>query len=165
MQLRTQQLLEQLKTFPFFSKVGQPIDGDYIQVKNWKQAVELCVDDVWSSVQLQAKNEMAQQITLKNYERSIEWNAIAAELRPQIVALAESVANKFNLNKNFKNSFSWDLIMLCRETEFSDLMEPYFFVPRLLPIYMAGHFPCGWTGPYVDEGLEGDLPHHKLVVF
>lgn len=44
-------------------------------------------------------------------------------------------------------------------------MPPMFFVPRLLPVYSAGHFPCGWEGPKLNEGWEGELPNSRLIVY
>jgi hypothetical protein len=36
------------------------------------------------------------------------------------------------------------------EREFDDVVAPLFSLPVLYPIYRAGHFPCGWSGPKLD---------------
>lgn len=169
MNARTQQMLQRLESFQWFANVGQSAKDDYIPVRTWSQAVESCAADVWSSVQLQVKNRIARDVRQKCYERSEEWNRIAAELRRGIAVIVthsiEPVAKQFRLKPDFQSAVSWDMLGICIETEFSDVVRPLFFVPRLLPIYEAGHFPCGWDGSKLNEGWEGELPNLRLIVY
>lgn len=135
----------------------------------WQDAVESCASDTWSSVQLQVKNRIAREVRQKSYARSEEWNDIAAELRTGIAdivaASVEPLGKRLGLKPDLQGAVSWDLLMICMETEFSDVIPPMFFVPCLEPIYVAGHFPCGWDGPKLNEGWGGDLPPSRLIVF
>jgi hypothetical protein len=105
----------------------------------------------------------------RSHDRAQEWNGIAAELRRLIAGVVarsvEPVAATFKLELDFRSAVSWDMLLICMETEFSDLVPPMFFVPRLLPVYTAGHFPCGWEGPKLNEGWEGELPNSRLIVY
>ncbi len=169
MNARTLQMLQKLSSMPWFTNVGQPTADGYLTVSTWQNAVESCASDIWSSVQLQVKNRIAREVRQKNYDRSEEWNEIAAELRSGIADIVatsvEPLAKRLRLKPDLQGAVSWDVLMICMETEFSDVIPPMFFVPRLEPIYAAGHFPCGWDGPKVNEGWEGDLPPSRLIVF
>lgn len=169
MNVRTQEMMRRLESLHWFANAGRPEPGNHLTVESWPMAVESCGGEVWSSVQLQIKNRIAREVRLRNYERAQEWNGIAAELRKAIAVVAmnaiEPIAAKFKLKADFRGSVSWDMLMICMETEYSDLLPALFFVPRLLPVYEAGHFPCGWEGPKLNEGWEGDLPNVRLIVY
>jgi hypothetical protein len=162
-------MYRKLEALQWFANVGQPMAGDCRAVQTWTQAVESCTGEVWSAVQLQVKNRFAREVREKSYVRSEEWNGIAAELRKLIAIVATNsiapIVKRFNLNPNFQGCVSWDMLMICLETEFSELVPPSFFVPRLLPVYETGHFPCGWEGPKLLEGWEGELPSWRLIVY
>ena len=169
MNIRTAKKLKELESFSWFVNAGQPSEGDYLVVQSWQEAVAFGAAEIWSSVQLQVSNRFTREVRQKSYERSEEWNEIAAELRKGIAAIVansiQPVAKKFRLKQDFQRAVSWDMLMICLETEFSDLLPPMFSVPRLQPIYAAGHFPCGWEGPKLDEGWKGDLPNWRLMVY
>lgn len=162
-------MMQRLECLQWFGNVGQPIDGAGLAVHTWRQAVDSSASDVWSSVQLQVKNRIARDVRQRSHDRAQEWNGIAAELRGSIAGVVarsvEPVAVTFKLEPDFRSAVSWDMLLICMETEFSDLVPPMFFVPRLLPVYTAGHFPCGWEGPKLNEGWEGELPHSRLIVY
>ena len=79
--------------------------------------------------------------------------------------------------KNIKDSVSWDIMGLCLEIEYSDIVNPIFFIPHLDPWYASGHFPCGWDGDEFAHDFESgdetirfdgwrDLSRHgRLIVF
>jgi hypothetical protein len=60
------------------------------------------------------------------------------------------------------------LTQCCAELEFSDILQPVFFYPRLFPVLCAGHFPCGWEGDPIPASwtprCPEDLPKGKLMV-
>jgi hypothetical protein len=69
---------------------------------------------------------------------------------------------------DFKSSVSWDLLGTLLECEFGDVTPGCFYLSRLLPIYRAGHFPCGWTGPKLDtDWAVGDkpLPDGEILIY
>ncbi len=143
--------------------------GNHISVRSWPEAVASSRGEIWTSVQHQVKNRIADEITRRNYKRSEEWNVIASELRTALASLLSASGGPFttqrHLNSDIQSALSWDLLLICLETEFSELLAPMFFVPRLEPIYAEGHFPCGWDGPKLNEGWQGNLPPYRLVIY
>lgn len=169
MNQRTATKLSDLKSFPWFASAGRATGSDYLTASNWTEAVELSAGEVWSSVQLQIKNRIAGDVRKRDYKRSEEWNAIAAELRSEVAVIAATavtpIEKAFRLKADFRGAVSWDMLMICLETEFSDLMSPMFFVPRLQPVYAAGHFPCGWEGAKLNEDWAGAPPNLQLIIY
>jgi hypothetical protein len=165
MNQRTLNQLKELKAFPWFVNVGKPAGGDFLVVPSWIEAVDLCVGEVWTSVQHQVKNQIAEEVTLKDYWRSEEWNDVAAQLEGEIFAIVEPLQKSLRMNPRVGDSIRWDLFMICLESEFSDLVEPMFFMRRLKPVYAAGHFPCGWEGPKLDAYWQGGLLDWRLWVY
>jgi hypothetical protein len=44
-----------------------------------------------------------------------------------------------------------DLMLICLETHYQDIVKPVFHTPYLDIWYAAGHFPCGWDGDEFPE--------------
>jgi hypothetical protein len=65
----------------------------------------------------------------------------------------------------FYHQVTWDLVGIGMATEYADVYPPLFSVPVLVPWYRAGHFPCGWDGPILDTGWNGEFPPYRLYVF
>jgi hypothetical protein len=167
--MRAYDKLKEFGGYQWFANVGQPLKENFIPVHTWDDALNRSRGDIWNSVQLQVKNSYARQVRQTNHDRSVQWNPITSELRKAIAVIVEnsikSLSHPVRLKQDLIGSVSWDLLMICLEAEFSDLVQPLFFVPRLEPIYRAGHFPCGWEGPKVKEGWEGKPPDYPLYVF
>jgi hypothetical protein len=55
------------------------------------------------------------------------------------------------------------------EFEFCEVQAPAFFVPEILPVLRAGHYPCGWIGESypckIDEVGTLHAPTGQLQVF
>ena len=169
MESRAIQKLSEIATWPLFQNVGKPTDLDVISVSKWKDAARLCAAPIWSSVQLQISNYLVREINTRNYERFAKWNDNTEQLRPKLAELvtSESLAGLTDPGSipEVIGSAKWDLLMLCLSAEYADVLTPVFFITELEPIYRAGHFPCGWTGPAITEGWRGAIPDHKLYVY
>lgn len=62
-----------------------------------------------------------------------------------------------------------DFNEIAAEIEFSSYESIPFFSKLLLPIYLAGHLPCGWRGKPMAQKWNGnslaDMPEGKIIVF
>jgi hypothetical protein len=186
MKPRVKQKLDQIFSYPFFESVGKSLPTTVSSVKNWTQAAKSCGFLKWRNNTLMARNALQNAIE-KQYpkpgmwERSEEWNPLGQELRPTIHAFIDNLLSKIAVKdkelKNIKNSISWDIMFMCLEIEFSDIVNPIFSIPYLDPWYASGHFPCGWDGDEFAHDFETgdetiffdgwrDLSRHgKLIVF
>ena len=46
-------------------------------------------------------------------------------------------------------TLTWDIMLVCFEEEYRDLVQSLFFIPYLEPWYAAGHFPCFCMGQHL----------------
>jgi hypothetical protein len=117
-------------------------------------------------------NRRAGRVNELNWERFQEWNPTCATLQPEVLRItqvaAERVGKTRKVTEHFNNSVSWDLLGLLLEREFEDIVAPLFVLPALYPIYQAGHFPCGWTGPKLDTSWSAGrepIPDGEILIF
>jgi hypothetical protein len=62
-------------------------------------------------------------------------------------------------------SIKWDILGICLEAEFKDAVAPGFYLLDLFPVYMQGHFPCGWDGNKLETTWDGVLGDYRLFVW
>jgi hypothetical protein len=170
MRTETEDMIARFREMRLFKAVGGAIHGGAKRVNSWTEAARQCQTSEWESVHLQVNNLLAMRVSLADYSRLEAWRGpvIAAIKRDLAVVIERDVlpvTESYRLSRAFQNSVEWDLIEICLEVEFSDLCDPIFFVERVLPWYEAGHFPCGWDGPKLDESWEGPMPDGQLIVY
>lgn len=116
-----------------------------------------------------ANNALADQVRKISWERSAEWNILAAESVPIIRAkIGELLIDKQILEKFHKNiidAMSWDIMAICFEDEYKDIVKPIFNIPVLEPWYVAGHFPCGWDGDEFPSNWMGESYFGQPIVY
>jgi hypothetical protein len=174
----TETILREMSQWPLFEAIGHSISlgqTDYdIGAKNWRNALRLCQKIQWASLQLQVRNRIFQKIHEKNYYRRMEWNSIVGEINPRIDEIVKAtVINMDRIDEKGRDviteSMSWDLMMICMEVEYSDVIAPFFFVPKLKFVYQGGHFPCGWSGKKISEKWaslsDKPLPPGKILIY
>jgi hypothetical protein len=191
MKPRVKQKLDQIFSYPFFESVGKPLPTTVSSVKTWTQAAKSCGFLKWRNNQLMARNALKGKIQSRYPEDRVnhsfwhrfqEWNPLVDELRPPIIEpFVETLLAKVPLeNKSLetvRNAVRSDLMLICLETHYQDIVNPFFFIPNLDPWYASGHFPCGWDGDEFAHDFEtGDetiffdgwdnlSSHGKLIVF
>jgi hypothetical protein len=101
--------------------------------------------------------------------RYIDWNSIVRLLRPAIGEIIDKLEHAAlipsNVFEKIRNDIRWDLLAICMEYEYADLVEPPFCLPVLDIWYAAGHFPCGWDGEEFSESWDGEWMDGRLIVF
>jgi hypothetical protein len=168
----TQSLLVQLQTAPLLLQIGQPHTLAHRSVASWSEALELCHSASWDALQLMTKNRLAEVVNRLNWDRCQEWNGVCAALRPEIAKIVQASIERTHQTNgettDLQGTMSWDILGILLEREFDDLTPPVFYLPVLLPIYEAGHLPCGWTGPKVDTGWSAGsapLPVGEVLIY
>jgi len=165
--------LDRILKYPFFSAVGQPLLPNVSRVDTWPRAAKTCGLVKWSNSQLQAGNALQDGITDQfpkpgMWERMQEWNPLCRELKRIICPFVEGLVSKLPLNdrdrKNVRDAVNWDLLSVCLEANYQDIVKPPFYIPYMDPWYAAGHFPCGWDGDEFSGKWDGVLSG-QLIVF
>jgi hypothetical protein len=158
---RTIATLQELEEAHWFSRVGIQQDSTTaIVVGSWPEAIEHCRSPEWEDLCLEAKNQYCERIAERSPERWSHWNEIAAEVRaiaiPFVERKIESTVRDNDLPEIFGVQVCADVLMLCMEAEYADIVAPGFFAANAY-WYVNGHFPCGWSG--------GFPPMGRLVIY
>lgn len=97
-----------------------------------------------------------------------EWNPLCKELKLMICPFVEGLVSKVPLNdrdrRRVRDAINWDLLFICLEAHYQDIVKPIFYVPFLDPWYLAGHFPCGWDGDEFPAQWDGVI-RGQLIVY
>jgi hypothetical protein len=168
----TQELLATLKNAPLLDQVGRPHTLRHRSIGSWSEALKMCDSETWNALQLMTKNRTAGVVNRLNWHRCQEWNPVCAALRPEteriIGTCFQRISETNNVTAELRNSMSWDLLIILLEQEFDDVTAPFFYIPVLLPIYLAGHLPCGWTGVKLDTDWSSGsapLPEGEVLIY
>lgn len=169
MKTRVQSKLNSIIGYPLFQRVGNPLPPTVMSVENWQAAMNARTARKWENCSLMARNVLQRLTEVRAWQRSEEWNPLAEELRPLVISFVDAFLPKVSLPANFaqkvKHRLCWDIMGICFETEYEDVLEPFFNVPYLDPWYACGHFPCGWDGDEFPEGWDGVIRNGRLIVF
>lgn len=161
--------LDAIFGYPFFRSCGERLPKEVTAVDGWQVAVKTCNTRKWENCRLMARNALQRFTAQRAWERSEEWNPLADELRPLIDAFVDDLLPKTcvpeQLAGKIRNDVRWDIMLICFEHEYCDVVEPIFYVPYLEPWYAAGHFPCGWDGQEFPAHWDGVIREGRLVVF
>jgi hypothetical protein len=156
MHRNTLAVLEQLQKASWFSHVGAHDTTAAIILSSWRQAIAFCGSPEWEDLRLEMANQYCERIARHSKERFARWNEIVDGLKKTLVPLVrekiEPVVQQQNPPKAFEDSVRWDIIHLCMEMEYSDVVPPGFYA-GLGSWYIRGHFPCRWRGVF-PEGME-----------
>jgi hypothetical protein len=165
-------LLEEIGELPLFPHLGEPCALGLPLVRSWSEALRSCATLKWESVTLMAKNRSAGLMHKLDWHRAQTWNPTCEVVRPQVDSIADEavrrVASERRVTDAFRNCVRWDLQAMVLEMEFADVLPPVFHYPRLLPIYRAGHFPCGWSGPKLDtywSSSQKPMPNGEILIY
>lgn len=164
-----QSKLETILTYPFFQSVGKPISNSITTVDSWPSAIKFYTSVKWENCRLMARNVLQRLTEQRSWHRSNEWNSLIDEIQPVIELSLDAILPKVDVPPAFiakiKPQLSRDIKLICLENEYSDIVEPSFFLPLLEPWYAAGHLPCGWDGTEFPEGWDGVIHDGRLIVF
>jgi hypothetical protein len=173
------QLLTQLSDLPWFAKCGQPIEGDYECVQSLKEAHRHYADPRgmgWENSKLSIANRQFSLLWDATHASRKEQQASARASADAVGRFIEEQRGRIFLtmpeDKYLSRMVRLDVGWIASEVEdrtMPDLVNLQFFSTLLLPVYLAGHMPCGWSGKRIPRGWDGssldDLPDGRLIVF
>lgn len=108
---------------------------------------------------MEASNQYRERLIVASKERFRKWNEVAEEVRATVIPFVQrkidAVRCDNNLPEVFENTVIWDIIHLCMEAEYADLIAPGYYASQAY-WYVKGHFPCGWSGTF---------PNGMLIIY
>ena len=163
----TKTIWKSLIDVTWFANVGSPPkDKHVVSVKSWEEAMRGCLSRDWWNVTLEGSNVLRERIYAKSVKRFDLWNRrvdkVTALALPTVKKRLAKVCKEQNLKpkdcEEFITRVKLDVIGICMEVEYADLVKPFFYL-TLKDWYSRGHLPCGWKGD-LDE-----FPRGKLIVY
>lgn len=156
---RTIATLDKLEAVTWFEKVGVKEFVNVLHVGSWQEAMRAAASPNWEDLTLEMANQLREKILKVDKKRFEEWNEAVTTIKKFSNALVFdktfAVLAEFSLGNPFLHSVQWDILHLCMEAEFGDIVEPGFY-HAIAFYYLKGHFPCG---------VSGDAPDLIQVVF
>ncbi|HOY54696.1 MAG TPA: hypothetical protein PL015_08465 [Opitutaceae bacterium] len=165
----TWQLIEEINGYPLFCEIGKrPLGDKFTFVASWDRAVGYAQERKWINLTYACFNRTS---SASSATRGAEWNVFAEKTKVLLKSAEEKISRVFterNAPWSLASACALDLFLAVAEEEYSDVIRPLFFKPILLPVYAAGHFPCGWNGGTVPGSEIGgtlrSLPPGKIRV-
>jgi hypothetical protein len=155
----TRETLDRLSQATWFVNVGKPIEGPFVVLKSWDEAVESCSSIEWENLLMEASNQLRERLLERNIERYRQWNEVVDELKQYTVPFVRrklrEVHEVAHLPKDFEDTVQWDILGVCIEAEYADVFSPAFYASQAY-WYIEGRFPCGW---------QGKFPEGKLILY
>ena len=172
----TNELIDRIASFPWFESVGKCNLEGVSPVKNWSQVKKQLIAYKWYNFRIVIGNVHSELI--KDYLDSVSptyesrcqnFETIWSKLEMIVDELDSNVLDRKisylsevdeSLKTEVLRSAKVDILRCLLEHHFREVAEPIFYIPRVLPIYEAGHFPCGWDGKMISSDWDGvdDLP-------
>ncbi|GAB4018864.1 hypothetical protein [Spirosoma koreense] len=153
-------ILNQFKAISLFTECGKPFKGEtppfnFEQITDVETVNKNLISSNWENFMLEGKNVL--NYYLQNFFRNKEqekealrWNQIVDHYKEQLSDLenfTKGYLEASGLNKIMLHDINWIVLNMCMENHYRKLDPkiPILFL-NMLPIYTAGHIPCGWQG-------------------
>lgn len=140
---------ERLLKIKWLSMAGNHISmPDVTFAKSLNEAENYLSASEWENATLEEANEISAFLAKRHPALFQEWNDVAKDAK--LFFLNEIKSKIIHLN-GFDNvlllqCIEWDVIHYLIEDFYSEKLKSPLFFHRLISIYEAGHFPCGWFG-------------------
>lgn len=152
---------DRFRAIDLFRNCGRNIELSFPvrQVYSWDDASQYLCDPEWENTTLVASNELAEYLHKRFKEQFQNWNRYAEAgrkiINEELVGRVEAWQVSMNLDSVFVDCVKWDLlhaiIFQQYKVELSDELPDFY--GKLLSVYEAGNYPCGWDGAYPDGVL------------
>ncbi|HEX7862938.1 MAG TPA: hypothetical protein VF773_21575 [Verrucomicrobiae bacterium] len=184
---KVEDVLNDLARIKWFTRCGEPIPNQKHRLKSWADAEQYFAGDKglrWENWKLAISNrrrELIRDARVKSteglcdsekqtrYEQfqndARKRQAVIDEFRADYLSkIVASVFDHPELQRMVALDISWTVNELVNPTP-----PLNFFEALILPVYVSGHLPCGWSGTKIARKWSGnllsDLPSGQLIIF
>ena len=167
--------VDRLKSLPLFKHVGESnihnLKFDYRQLSSVNDVNNQLNSTNWENFTLESRNRLTVYLIARRNKDYQAWNELTEAYKKEL-SYFEPLVNDFveqsKIDKVFVHDFNWIFLALCMENHYSKLDSdiPILF-QYFLPLYEAGHIPCGWQGAITEDhkGKPIDITKGILLVY
>jgi hypothetical protein len=171
----TYEIIDQLKEFKLFVNVGKNMNVEVpgftqIQPLTDLSQVERSLKSLtWENFTLEARNCLTIHLHQKYRNQYQDWNKVTELYKAQLSQFDSAyLLLPTQLQQIVRGCFQWEVLGMCMESYYQKLDKklPKIFA-NFLPIYEAGHLPCGWLGtiPQTEQEFRMNLKKGILQVY
>lgn len=147
MRAATKELYDRLRTTPWFTQCGQPLNMRGIKaVSRWLDAVNAMTDGYWEVVGYQQALALREAVEQENPAGASRWEELTEAWQPLIQKLVAEKIRAIRLERGFPGYGEMILAHNLRhallEKELLEMEEPGFFV-NYAEWILGGRLPCG----------------------
>ena len=169
-------LLDQLRVTPWFANCGKPMSGEFAVAKSLGEARKSYSGQNgmrWENFKLAIMNRQGDLVweATRNLREEIQREARATDsaVAKFVSENAQRIFASIEEDPALRRMIRLDLGWIAGEVEDPRLVDLNFFSRIILPIYLAGHMPCGWVGNRIERIWKGnsltDLPEGRVIVY
>jgi len=153
-------MIREFVAIDWFANAGCSIPeeiGDSAAAKSWIDACNRCGTN-WEDVVTEARSDLTMHLNRECKAEFEKWNSVIASIKQELSEPWQRMRDKVSelgLPSVVADCVEWDTMHALAEERFREWHPPAFF-SRLLKVYEAGHFPCGWNGEW---------PNGQLVIY
>ncbi len=158
------EMINRIKSIDWFCNCGNVPDihlsYEIKYIDSWKEAKKYYSQVAWEDKTLQEHNNLTTFLFTKYRDEYSEWNNITSEakknIEDEIVMKIKKIKTENGLDDIFVDCVKWDILGAIMENKYQICNGIPIFFMKLLEIYEAGNFPCGW---------DNSSHNGRLIVF
>lgn len=156
------ELRARLARVPWCARCGQgptALDLPFpaVWLSTWEEAKARMASTSWENAKLGAENELTLWLHKNAHDDYQSWNERAARVSAGLIAELEPVwqrrQEELGVGLKLVSELRWIVRGAAMELDYLPFGHPARFFLNLLPVFEAGHLPCGWKG----RSPRGDL--------
>ncbi|CAK7067815.1 MAG: hypothetical protein MESAZ_01976 [Saezia sanguinis] len=155
----SQLAVDRLLKINWLSEIGKEFTvSNMVLAKSLNETEHYLATSEWENVTLEESNKISGYLAVRHTVIFQEWNELAKKAKSFFI---NDIIFRIPHLSGFNNTLlhqclEWNIVhYLIEDTYRGKLTKPLFF-SELIPIYEAGHMPCGWVGNW---------PSGQLVVY
>ena len=158
--------VQRMRSIPWLRNCGRPVSSampyPVAQTNSWLEAERLCSGREWSDIKSDHQSALSVFLHHNANRKFQRWNSIVDEAKKTfILPMSEQqwqpLLSASGVGKAALDSIQWDVLGMFVEHAYRNIPNRPHHSLDLLPVYQAGHFPCGWR--------NGQWPSGTLVVW
>lgn len=129
----------------------------YVLEPSWERALTSSQQESWEYIGMEMTSLLREWLVVNSPSDRKRWNPLVelckAEFDSAVGAKVREYMNSHKLPVFVLHRIQWHLVLALIEARLALPNMPTAASDLLLPVYLAGHYPCGWSGGEYPKGV------------